>query len=216
MYTSTFIPLPFHYSPKNSLLILSVSLDTHYHHIIRRHPGSLLPILNSHSAHTELSSPISSSPAIARGIRISFRRSFPRTQALDALSKKDISEIRSFSRPPPKVEMVMEAVMILKTSEPSWAESKRQLADVNFLNTVRNIAVAPLARDIAASPCTRNARLQLRNFDKDHISDRTLRAISRYTSNPEFDAEKVGAVSIAAKSLCIWVIAMEKYGKLFR
>ncbi|XP_076632445.1 dynein heavy chain 2, axonemal kl-2 [Colletes latitarsis] len=112
-------------------------------------------------------------------------------KALDALSKKDISEIRSFTRPPPKVEMVMEAVMILKTSEPSWAESKRQLADVNFLNS-------------------------LRDFDKDHISDRTLRAISRYTSNPEFEAEKVGQVSIAAKSLCIWVIAMEKYGKLFR
>ncbi|XP_076295130.1 dynein heavy chain 2, axonemal kl-2 [Lasioglossum baleicum] len=112
-------------------------------------------------------------------------------KALDALSKKDISEIRSFTRPPPKVEMVMEAVMILKTSEPSWAESKRQLADVNFLNA-------------------------LRDFDKDHISDRTLRAIARYTSNPEFDPEKVGLVSIAAKSLCIWVIAMEKYGKLYR
>lgn len=52
------------------------------------------------------------------------------------MSKKDISEIRSFTRPPPKVEMVMEAVMILKNSEPSWAESKRQLADVNFLATV--------------------------------------------------------------------------------
>ncbi|CAK9808028.1 Dynein axonemal heavy chain 2 [Anthophora quadrimaculata] len=113
------------------------------------------------------------------------------TKALDALSKKDISEIRSFTRPPPKVEMVMEAVMILKTSEPSWAESKRQLADVNFLNS-------------------------LRDFDKDNISDRTLRAISRYTTNPEFEPEKVGMVSIAAKSLCIWVIAMEKYGKLYR
>ncbi|CAL7938030.1 unnamed protein product [Xylocopa violacea] len=112
-------------------------------------------------------------------------------KALDALSKKDISEIRSFTRPPPKVEMVMEAVMILKSSEPSWAESKRQLADVNFLNT-------------------------LRDFDKDNISDRTLRAISRYTSNPDFEPEKVGLVSVAAKSLCIWVIAMEKYGKLYR
>ncbi|XP_017886409.1 dynein heavy chain 2, axonemal [Ceratina calcarata] len=112
-------------------------------------------------------------------------------KALDALSKKDISEIRSFTRPPPKVEMVMEAIMILKNSEPSWAESKRQLADVNFL-------------------------LTLRDFDKDNISDRTLRAISKYTSNPEFDPEKVGVVSVAAKSLCMWVVAMEKYGKLYR
>ena len=61
---------------------------------------------------------------------------YPYRQALDALSKKDIAEIRSFTHPPPRVEMVMEAVMILKASEPTWAESKRQLADVNFLNTV--------------------------------------------------------------------------------
>ncbi|KAG7190743.1 hypothetical protein KM043_006815 [Ampulex compressa] len=112
-------------------------------------------------------------------------------KALDALNKKDLSEIKSFTRPPPKVEMVMEAVMILKNSEPTWAESKRQLGDVNFINT-------------------------LRDFDKDHISDRTLKTIGKYTSNPEFEPEKVGAVSIAAKSLCMWVIAMEKYGKLYR
>ncbi|KAL2735253.1 dynein axonemal heavy chain 2 [Vespula squamosa] len=43
-----------------------------------------------------------------------------------------------------------------------------------------------------------------------------LRAIGRYTTNPEFDPVKVGVVSIAAKSLCMWVIAMEKYGKLYR
>lgn len=34
--------------------------------------------------------------------------------ALDALSKKDISELKSYGKPPEKVQMVMEAVMILK------------------------------------------------------------------------------------------------------
>ncbi|KAL6262835.1 hypothetical protein P5V15_005625, partial [Pogonomyrmex californicus] len=112
-------------------------------------------------------------------------------KALETLSKKDLSEIKSFPHPPPKVEMVMEAVMILKNSEPTWAEAKRQLSDVNFINT-------------------------LRDFDKDHISDRVLRTIAKYTSNPEFDPVKVGVVSVAAKSLCMWVIAMENYGKLYR
>ncbi|KAG5316465.1 DYH2 protein, partial [Acromyrmex insinuator] len=112
-------------------------------------------------------------------------------KALETLSKKDLSEIKSFTHPPPKVEMVMEAVMILKNSEPTWMEAKRQLSDVNFINT-------------------------LRDFDKDHISDRVLRTIAKYTSNPEFDPIKVGLVSVAAKSLCMWVIAMENYGKLYR
>lgn len=34
--------------------------------------------------------------------------------ALDSLNKKDISEMKSYGKPPVKVEMVMEAVMILK------------------------------------------------------------------------------------------------------
>ncbi|XP_039277425.1 dynein heavy chain 2, axonemal [Nilaparvata lugens] len=112
-------------------------------------------------------------------------------QALEALNKKDITEIRSYGRPPAKVEMVMEAVMILKQVEPTWAEAKRQLGDVNFLN-------------------------QLKEFDKDHISDRTLKKIAVYTSNEEFEPEKVGIVSAAAKSLCLWVRAIEKYGKIYR
>ncbi|XP_074107880.1 dynein heavy chain 2, axonemal kl-2 [Cotesia typhae] len=112
-------------------------------------------------------------------------------KALDTLNKKDLAEIKSFARPPPGVEIVLEAVMILKNSEPSWAESKRQLGDVNFLYS-------------------------LKNFAKDRIADRTLRAIRKYTSSPEFNPDKVGQVSIAAKSLCMWVIAMEQYGKLYR
>ena len=49
------------------------------------------------------------------------------SQALESLNKKDIGEIKSYGRPPGQVEMVMEAVMILRQSEPTWAEAKRQL-----------------------------------------------------------------------------------------
>lgn len=37
-----------------------------------------------------------------------------------------------------------------------------------------------------------------------------------YTRNPEFEPEKVGAQSIAAKSLAKWVIAIEKYAKIYK
>ncbi|KAE8744396.1 hypothetical protein FOCC_FOCC009000 [Frankliniella occidentalis] len=111
--------------------------------------------------------------------------------ALDALNKKDLTEIKSYPKPPYKVEMVMEAVMILKKVEPTWAEAKRQLGDVEFLN-------------------------KLRDFDKDHISDRVLKKVGTYTSREEFDPEAVGVVSTAAKSLCMWVKAIEKYAKIYR
>ena len=48
------------------------------------------------------------------------------TKALESLNKKDMTEIKSYGRPPALVEKVMEAVMILRGAEPTWAESKRQ------------------------------------------------------------------------------------------
>ena len=38
-----------------------------------------------------------------------------------------MTEIKSYGRPPGPVEKVMEAVMILRGNEPTWAEAKRQL-----------------------------------------------------------------------------------------
>ena len=48
-------------------------------------------------------------------------------KALESLNKKDMTEIKSYGRPPALVEKVMEAVMILRGGEPTWAEAKRQL-----------------------------------------------------------------------------------------
>ena len=112
-------------------------------------------------------------------------------QALDSLNKKDIAEIRAYGKPPQLVEVVMEAVMLIRQSEPTWAEAKRQLGEPNFIKS-------------------------LIEFDKDNIPDRVLKKINKYTSDSEFQPEKVGNVSGAAKSLCMWVRAMESYGHIFR
>ncbi|XP_030837708.1 dynein heavy chain 2, axonemal [Strongylocentrotus purpuratus] len=112
-------------------------------------------------------------------------------KALEALNKKDIGEIKSYGRPPVLVEKCMEAVMILKGHEPTWAEAKRQLGNQNFIK-------------------------ELIEFDKENMSDRVLKRIGQYCSQPDFQAEIIGRVSLAAKSLCMWVRAMETYGTIFR
>ena len=71
----------------------------------------------------------------------------PPPQALEALNKKDLGEIKAYTNPPELVETVMQAVMILRQSEPSWAEAKKQLGDTNFIK-------------------------QLVDFDKDNMSDK--------------------------------------------
>jgi dynein heavy chain, axonemal len=47
--------------------------------------------------------------------------------ALESLSRNSITEVKSYGRPPVPVEKALEAVMILRNSEPTWAEAKRQL-----------------------------------------------------------------------------------------
>jgi dynein heavy chain len=61
------------------------------------------------------------------GIICIFIYIFPSTQALESLNKKDMTEIRSYAKPPGLVEKVMEAVMILRGVDPTWSESKKQL-----------------------------------------------------------------------------------------
>ncbi|XP_047429543.1 dynein axonemal heavy chain 2 [Mugil cephalus] len=112
-------------------------------------------------------------------------------EALESLNKKDMTEIKSYGRPPALVETVMQAVMTLQGKEPTWAEAKRQLGEANFIKT-------------------------LVNFDKDNISDRVLKKIGQYCKQVDFQPEIIGKVSLAAKSLCMWVRAMEVYGRIFR
>uniref|UniRef100_A0A8C5L4X8 Dynein axonemal heavy chain 2 n=1 Tax=Jaculus jaculus TaxID=51337 RepID=A0A8C5L4X8_JACJA len=112
-------------------------------------------------------------------------------RALESLNKKDIGEIKSYGRPPAQVEMVMQAVMILRGNEPTWTEAKRQLGEQNFIKS-------------------------LINFDKDNISDKVLKKIGAYCAQPDFQPDIIGRVSLAAKSLCMWVRAMELYGRLYR
>ena len=50
---------------------------------------------------------------------------------MESLNKKDITEIKSYGKPPGLVEKVMEAVMILRGSEPTWAEAKRHLGKIS-------------------------------------------------------------------------------------
>ncbi|XP_070849918.1 dynein axonemal heavy chain 2 [Chaetodon trifascialis] len=112
-------------------------------------------------------------------------------KALESLNKKDMTEIKSYGRPPALVETVMQAVMTLLGKEPTWAEAKRQLGESNFIKT-------------------------LVNFDKDNISDRVLKKIGQYCRQVDFQPEIIGKVSLAAKSLCMWVRAMEVYGRIYR
>ncbi|KAJ3101998.1 Dynein heavy chain 6, axonemal [Phlyctochytrium planicorne] len=112
-------------------------------------------------------------------------------KALDALDKKDIAELKVFSKPPDLVLMVMEAVCILFKVKPDWEGSKKLLGDSQLMK-------------------------KMQDFDKDNIPDSLLKKLKKYTENPLFNAEAVEKVSKACKSMCMWVIAMDIYSRIFK
>ncbi|RLN71959.1 hypothetical protein BBJ28_00009780 [Nothophytophthora sp. Chile5] len=111
--------------------------------------------------------------------------------ALDALDKKDITEVKGFVKPPQAVQVVMEAVCIMLGEKPDWDNSKRVLSRSAFMT-------------------------ELKEYDKDNISTATLKKIRRYIESPEFAVDEVKKVSRAAMSLCMWVHAIDTYAHTLR
>ncbi|KAA0175572.1 hypothetical protein FNF27_02982 [Cafeteria roenbergensis] len=109
--------------------------------------------------------------------------------ALDSLSKSDISEIASFAAPPPGVRTVMEAVCLLLGEPTSWESARRLLGQPGFIKT-------------------------LRNYPRDDIPPVTLRKLSRYTSDEGMSHDAVRRANAATMSLASWVHAIENYSKV--
>lgn len=113
------------------------------------------------------------------------------TDALDKLDKRSLAEIKAYAKPPEGVMKTMCAVMTIMEKPPSWAQCKKEMNDMQFL-------------------------LRIKNFDKDNITDATLRKMQKYTRDPDFTPQLVRHVSMAAGALCQWVHAMKIYAEVYR
>jgi len=104
------------------------------------------------------------------------------SQAIRGLTKMDIAEIRTMTKPHAAVEVVMEAVMALLTGKVmTFKETHRLLGSGdNFLN-------------------------MLRDFDISEVTDSRLEAIEPYVDNPLFTPENVQPISLCASKFCAWI-----------
>nr|KAJ3422838.1 Dynein heavy chain 6, axonemal [Polyrhizophydium stewartii] len=112
-------------------------------------------------------------------------------KALDALEKKDIAELKVFSKPPDLVLMVLEAICILFKVKPDWENSKKLLSDPQLMK-------------------------KMAEYDKDNIPESLSKKLKKYIESPNFNPEAVEKVSRACRSMCMWVIAMDLYSRVFK
>ncbi|XP_021370512.1 dynein heavy chain 10, axonemal-like isoform X1 [Mizuhopecten yessoensis] len=62
--------------------------------------------------------------------------------ALEDLDKSDVTEIRSFSKPPPEVQRVCECIVVLRgIKEVSWKSARGMMAEGNFLKALQEMDV---------------------------------------------------------------------------
>eukprot|EP00924_Labyrinthula_sp_SR-Ha-C_P016869 maker-scaffold_6-snap-gene-17.26-mRNA-1 protein AED:0.02 eAED:0.02 QI:0/0/0/1/0.75/0.6/5/0/4681 len=110
---------------------------------------------------------------------------------VDKLDKNSISEVKAYSSPPPAVEMVLNAVMLLFQLKPEWATAKKKISEPNFLT-------------------------QIKAFEKDKVPNKVLAKLVKYTRKTEFTFDNIKAKSSAAATLCVWVLAIEFYCGIYR
>jgi dynein heavy chain len=122
-------------------------------------------------------------------------------ESLNSLSKNDVIEVRSMQRPPEGVKLVIEAVCIMKGIKPKRVDSDKIGKKVDDYWDVGKALLADPAKFLDS----------LMKFDKDNISEQTILKIKPYIESPEFQVSVIAHVSKAAKSICQWVRAMEKY-----
>ncbi|KAJ3032226.1 Dynein heavy chain 6, axonemal [Rhizophlyctis rosea] len=112
-------------------------------------------------------------------------------KALESLDKKDIAELKVFTKPPDIVLMVMEAICTLFKVKPDWDNSKKLLSDPQLMK-------------------------KMAEYDKDNIPESVSKKLKKYIDNPNFNPETVERTSKACKSMCMWVVAMDIYSRVFK
>eukprot|EP00058_Branchiostoma_floridae_P021107 XP_002606597.1 hypothetical protein BRAFLDRAFT_120109 [Branchiostoma floridae] len=83
------------------------------------------------------------------------------------------------------------AVCTLLQQKPDWATAKQQLSDPSFLK-------------------------RLVTLDKNSIPNKVWKKLKQYSKHADFTPERVGGVSLACKSMCQWVLALEHYMEVYR
>jgi hypothetical protein len=112
-------------------------------------------------------------------------------QAITAIEKTELQEMRQTKTPPEIIQQALEAVCILLGVKADWANSRSLLGDPYLQQRMIDI-------------------------EKENIPEQVGKRIRRYIDNPKFIPDEVAKTSKAAAAMCMWVRAVDLYIKIFK
>ena len=118
-------------------------------------------------------------------------------EALNTLNKANLTELKSFGKPPPIVVNVVAAVMVLSSPPNKIPKDRNWITGKNFMGKVDQFLDS------------------LITFDKENIQDPNLKAIRPYLDDPDFEPDNVRTKSFAAAGLCSWAINIVRFYEVF-
>ena len=118
-------------------------------------------------------------------------------EALNTLNKANLTELKSFGKPPPIVVNVVAAVMVLTSPSNKISKDRSWNVGKNYMGKVDQFLES------------------LITFDKENIHDANLKAIQPYLADKEFDPDFVRSKSAAAAGLCSWAINIVRFYEVF-
>jgi dynein heavy chain, axonemal len=120
-------------------------------------------------------------------------------ECLKNLKQSDISEVAKYGTPPKPVLLTVEGLCIMFGVKPSMeGQAGAKVANYwppgkKFLGNAKEVLD------------------NMFNFEKDHIPDKTIKAIQPFIDNPDFVPEKIKLASSACEAMCMWIRAMHTY-----
>ncbi|XP_069565682.1 dynein axonemal heavy chain 10 [Brachyistius frenatus] len=112
--------------------------------------------------------------------------------ALQDLDKSDVTEIRSFAKPPKQVQVVCECILVLRgNKEINWQSAKGMMSEANFLRS-------------------------LMEMDCDSISNNQVRTVKGFLKNLQTSFEEMQAISKAGSGMFKFVEAIMGYCEVAR
>lgn len=111
-------------------------------------------------------------------------------KALDTLKESDIQEMKGYAKPPEDLVLVMDAVALLLGSPSGWPDAQKTMKDPKgFIK-------------------------KLKEYNKDNIAAKKLTKLKKFVNDDRFEVEKIAKKSLAGKSICMWVRAIDKYAEV--